>query len=112
MFVAASVGEMDVWSLSHVALAMSGLGLLVAICTFAFCVLVLRRERVRRRSQVRDAVWEWTSGMATKEEVERLQEAASDLSERLMSLEAETAPRSDDDALDGLFERWVRGFRT
>ena len=53
MFVAAFVGEVDVWSLSHVALAMSGLGLLVAICTFAFCVWALRRERVRRRSQVR-----------------------------------------------------------
>ena len=73
---------------------------------------MLRRERVRRRTQVRDAVWEWTSGMATKEEVEKLQEAASALSERLMSLEAETAARLDEDALDGVFERWVRGFRT
>jgi hypothetical protein len=73
---------------------------------------MLRRERVRRRTQVRDAVWDWTRGMATKEEVEKLQKAASDLSERLTNLEAETAPRSDDDALEGLFERWVRGFRT
>jgi hypothetical protein len=98
--------------LSLVALAVSGLGLLVAIGTCAFCVWRLRRERERRRTEVRDAVWEWASGVATKEEVERLQEAASDLSERLTSLEAETAARSDDDALDGLFERWVRGFRT
>jgi hypothetical protein len=112
VFVAAFVGEGDVRSLSHLALALSGLGLLVAICTFAFCVWALRRERVRRRSQVRDAVWEWAGGMANKDEVDKLKEAVSDLSERLMSLEAETAPRSDDDALDGLFERWVRGFRT
>jgi hypothetical protein len=101
-----------VWSWSLVALAVSGLGLLVAIGTCAFCVWMLRRERVRRRTQVRDAVWDWTRGMATKEEVEKLQKAASDLSERLTNLEAETAPRSDDDALEGLFERWVRGFRT
>ena len=98
------------WSL--VALAVSALGLLVAIGTFGFCIWMLRRERVRRRTQVRDAVWEWTTGMATKEEIEKLQKAASDLSERLTSLEAETAARSDDEALDGLFERWARGFRT
>ena len=109
MFVAAFVGEVDVWSLSHVALALSGLGFLVAICTFAFCVWALRRERVRRRSQVRDAVWEWSGGMANKDEVEKLKEAVSDLSERLTSLEAETAPVSDE-ALDKLFKRWARGF--
>jgi hypothetical protein len=85
VFVAAFVGEGDVWSLSHLALALSGLGLLVAICTFAFCVWALRRERVRRRSQVRDAVWEWAGGMANKDEVEKLKEAVSDLSERLTS---------------------------
>jgi Na+/glutamate symporter len=42
VFVAASVGEVDLWSLSHVALALSGLGHLVAICTCAFCVWALR----------------------------------------------------------------------
>ena len=109
MFVAAFVGEGDVWSLSHVALALSGLALLVAIWTFAFCVWALRRERVRRRSQVRDAVWEWSSGMANKDEVEKLKEAVSDLSERLTSLEAESAHFSDE-ALDKLFKRWARGF--
>jgi len=98
-----------VWSLSHVALAISGLGLLVAIGTFAFCVWALRRERVRRRSQVRDAVWEWLDGTANKDEVAKLNEAVSDLSERLTSLEAEAAPVSDD-VLDDLFERWARGF--
>ena len=97
------------WSLSHVALAISGLGLLVAIGTFAFCVWALRRERVRRRSQVRDAVWEWLDGTANKDEVAKLNEAVSDLSERLTSLEAEAAPVSDD-VLDDLFERWARGF--
>ena len=109
MFVAAFVGEGDVWSLSHVALALSGLGLLVAICTFTFCVWALRRERVRRRSQVRDGVWEWAGGMANKEEVEKLKEAVSDLSERLTSLEVESAHFSDE-ALDELFKRWARGF--
>jgi hypothetical protein len=109
VFAAASVREVDVWSLSHVALALSGLGLLVAICTFAFCVWALRRERVRRRSQVRDAVWEWAGGMANKDEVEKLKEAVSDLSERLTSLEAESAHFSDE-ALDKLFKRWARGF--
>jgi hypothetical protein len=109
VFVAASIGEGDLWSLSHVALALSGLGLLVAICTFAFCVWALRRERVRRRSQVRDAVWEWAGGMANKDEVEKLKEAVSDLSERLTSLEAESAHFSDE-ALDKLFKRWARGF--
>ena len=109
MFVAASIGEGDLWSLSHVALALSGLGLLVAICTFAFCLWALRRERVRRRSQVRDAVWEWAGGMANKDEVEKLKEAVSDLSERLASLEVESAHFSDE-ALDKLFKRWARGF--
>jgi hypothetical protein len=98
-----------VWSLSHVALAISGLGLLVAIGTFAFCVWALRRERVRRRSQVRDAVWEWLDGTANKDEVAKLERAVSNLSERLTSLEAEAAPVSDD-VLDDLFERWARGF--
>jgi hypothetical protein len=107
--VAAFVDEVDEWSLSHVALALSALGLLVAICTLAFCVWALRRERVRRRSQVGDAVWEWAGGMANKDEVEKLKEAVSDLSERLTSLEAETAPVSDE-ALDKLFKRWARGF--
>ena len=109
MFVAAFVGEGDVWSLSHVALALSGLGLSVATCTLAFCVWALRRERVRRRSQLRDAVWEWAGGMANKDEVEKLKEAVSDLSERLTSLEAENAPVSEE-ALDKLFKRWARGF--
>ena len=98
------------WSLSHVALAISGLGLLVAIGTFAFCVWALRRERVRRRSQVRDAVWEWLDGTANKDEVAKLERAVSNLSERLTSLEAEAAPVPDD-VLDDLFERWARGFR-
>jgi hypothetical protein len=109
VFVAAFVGEGDLWSLSHVALALSGLGLLVAICTFAFCLWALRRDRVRRRSQVRDAVWEWAGGMANKDEVEKLKEAVSDLSERLTNLEAESAHFSDE-ALDKLFKRWARGF--
>ena len=109
MFVAAFVGEVDVWSLSHAAVALSGLGLLVAICTFAFCLWALRRDRVRRRSQVRDAVWEWAGGMANKDEVEKLKEAVSDLSERLSNLEAESAHFSDE-ALDKLFKRWARGF--
>ena len=99
---------MRVWSWSLVALVMSGLGLLVVIGAFAFCVWALRRERVRRRTQVREAVWEWSSGMATKDEVEKLRGAASDLSERLTSLEAKTAAVSDD-AVDKLFERWARG---
>jgi hypothetical protein len=98
-----------VWSLSHVALAMSGLGLLVAIGTFASCIWAIRRERVRRRSEVRDAVWEWLDGTANKVEVEKLKDAVSDLSERLASLEAKDAPVSDD-VLDDLFERWARGF--
>jgi hypothetical protein len=38
VFAAAFVDEGDVWSLSHVALALSGLGLLGAICTFALCM--------------------------------------------------------------------------
>ena len=97
------------WSLSQVALAISGLGLLVAIGTFAFCVWALRRERVRRRSQVRDAVWEWLDGTANKDEVAKLERTVSNLSERLTSLEAEAAPVSDD-VLDDLFERWARGF--
>ena len=109
MFVAASIGEGDMWSLSHVALALSGLGLLVATCTFAFCLWALRRERVRRRSQVRDAVWEWAGGMANKDEVEKLKEAVSDLSERLTSLEVESAHFSDE-AVDKLFKRWAGGF--
>ena len=107
--VAAFVDEVDVWSLSHLALALSALNLLVAICTFAFCLWALRRDRVRRRSQVRDAVWEWAGGMANKDEVEKLKEAVSDLSERLTSLEAESAHFSDE-ALDKLFKRWARGF--
>lgn len=97
------------WSWSLVALAMSGLGLLVAIGAFAFCIWALRRERVRRRNRVRDAVWEWSTGMATKDEVEKLREAASDLSDRLTSLEAKTAAVSND-TLDELFERWVHRF--
>jgi hypothetical protein len=109
VFVAASIGEGDLWSLSHVALALSGLGLLVAICTFTFCIWALRRERVRRRNQVRDAVWEWAGATANKDEVEKLKEAVSDLSERLTRLEAESAHFSDE-ALDKLFKRWARGF--
>jgi hypothetical protein len=98
-------------SRSLVALAVSGLALLVAIGTFAYCVWAVRRERVRRSTQVRDAVWEWVGGMATKDEVEKLKTASSELSERLTTLEAETAARSDD-TMDELFERWARGFRT
>jgi hypothetical protein len=44
--------------------------------------------------------------MANKDEVEKLKEAVSDLSERLTRLEAETAPISDE-ALDELFKRWA-----
>jgi len=51
-------------------------------------------------------VWEWAGGMANKDEVEKLKEAVSDLSERLTRLEAETAPISDE-ALDELFKRWA-----
>ena len=97
-----------VWSLLNVALAISGLGLLVAIGTFAFCVWALRRERVRRRRQVSDAMWEWVEGTANKDEVAKLKDAVSDISERLTTLEAEAAPISDD-VLDHLFERWTRG---
>jgi hypothetical protein len=54
-------------------------------------------------------VWEWAGGMANKDEVEKLKEAVSDLSERLASLEVESAHFSDE-ALDKLFKRWARGF--
>jgi len=47
--------------------------------------------------------------MANKDEVDRLKEVVSDLSERLTSLEAESAHFSDE-ALDELFKRWARGF--
>ena len=101
---------MGVVSWSLVALAVSGLALLVAIGTFAYCVWAVRRERVRRRTQVGDAFWEWSGGMASKDEVEKLKKASSELSERLTTLEGETAARPDD-AMEELFERWARGFR-
>ena len=75
--------------------------------------MAIWRERARRSRRVKEAVYEWAGGAATKPELEdlgktvvqlstqssaevaELRRAVSELAERLTSLEAEQQPRAE-----------------
>jgi type VI protein secretion system component VasK len=86
------------WSSSQVALGVAGLALLLAIGCWLFTWMAIWRERARRSRRVKEAVYEWAGGAATKadlEEVAELRRAVSELAERLTSLEAEQQSQAE-----------------
>jgi hypothetical protein len=101
------------WSSSQVALGVAGLALLLAIGCWLFTWMAIWRERARRSRRVKEAVYEWAGGAATKPELEdlgktvvqlstqssaevaELRRAVSELAERLTSLEAEQQSRAE-----------------
>jgi hypothetical protein len=101
------------WSSSQVALGVAGLALLLALGCWLFTWMAIWRERTRRSRRVKEAVYEWAGGAATKAELEEirktvmqlpihssaevaeLQRAVSELAERLTSLEAERQSRAE-----------------
>ena len=123
---------------SLIALGVAGAATLLAVGAIVFCVLAIRRERIRRHHQVSETAWQSMGGAATRDDLRALQgrlsevvdrlaimEAAllsedevdealqarlSEVLDRLTTLEAERAPRRDEphSVFEDLLRRWER----